>query len=194
MMSGTKRRYEQLQPQLQRDIVHDYRRGVRGHGYIAIAQKHQLPVPTIQSVIARTERAGGNLVAPRGHKKRKLNSAKQAKLCSCLDRNPFATNQQLRARVGNKIAASTVSRYLARAKPRFTVKVAQDQEPEELYANEALHKGRSRVGKFDQGHATRPGTHCTFTQRKIACCTGTCQTKTQTLRRSNASQWMQQHR
>ena len=43
-MSGTKRRYEQLQPQLQRDIVHDYRRGVRGHGYIAIAKKHQLPV------------------------------------------------------------------------------------------------------------------------------------------------------
>ena len=40
-MSGTKRRYEQLQPQLQRDIVHDCRRGV--HGYIAIAQKHQLP-------------------------------------------------------------------------------------------------------------------------------------------------------
>ena len=65
LMSGTKRRYEQLQPQLQRDIVHDYRRGVRGHGYIAIAQKHQLPVPTVQSVIARAERAGGNPVAPR---------------------------------------------------------------------------------------------------------------------------------
>ena len=105
-MSGTKRRYEQLQPQLQRDIVHDYRRGVRGHGYIAIAKKHQLPAPTVQSVIARAERAGGNPVAPRGHKKRKLNSAEQAKLCSSLDRNPFATNQQLRARVGNKIAAS----------------------------------------------------------------------------------------
>ena len=54
-MSGTKRRYEQLQPQLQCDIVHDYRRGVRGHGYIAIAQKHQLPVLTVQSVIARAE-------------------------------------------------------------------------------------------------------------------------------------------
>ena len=63
LMSGTKRRYEQLQPQLQRDIVHDYRRGVRGYGYIAIAQKHQLPVPTVQSVIARAERAGGNPVA-----------------------------------------------------------------------------------------------------------------------------------
>jgi len=177
-MSGTKRRYEELQPQLQHDIVHDYRRGVRGRGYIAIAQKHQLPVATVQSVIARAERAGGNPVAPRGHKKRKLNSAEQAKLCSSLDRNPFATNQQLRARVGNKIAASSVSRYLARAKPRFSAKVAQDQEPEELtenwreearkwlrgvktialskriyedetpiYANEAPHKGRSRVGK-----------------------------------------------
>ena len=67
-----------------------------------------------------------------GHKKRKLDSAEQARLYSSLDRNPFTTNQQLRARVGNKIAASTVSRYLTRAKPPFTAKVAQDQEPEEL--------------------------------------------------------------
>ena len=146
-MSGTKRRYEQLQPQLQRDIVHDHRRGVRGHGYIVIAHKHQLPVPTVQSVIARAERAGGNPVAPRGHKKRKLNSAEQAKLCSSLDRNPFATNQQLRARVGNKIVASIVSRYLARAKPRFTAKVAQDQKPEELTIG-----GRKR-GKFERSQA-----------------------------------------
>ena len=35
--------------------------------------------------------------------------------------------------MGNKIAASTVSRYLARAKPH--AKVAQDQEPEELTDN-----------------------------------------------------------
>ena len=51
---------------------------------------------------------------------------------SSLDQNPFATNQQLRARVGNKTPASTVRRYLARAKPPFTAKVVQDQEPEEL--------------------------------------------------------------
>ena len=150
---------------------------MRGHRYIAIAQKHQLPVPTVQSVIARAGRTGRNPVAPRGHEERKLNSAEQAKLCSSLDRSPFATNQQLRARVGNKIAASTVSRYLARAKPRFTAKVAQDQEPEELTdnwreearkwlrgvktiaLNESMktkllsmrmkppHKGRARVGK-----------------------------------------------
>ena len=55
-MSRTKRRYEQLQPQLQRDIVHDYRRGVRGHGYYAIAQKHQLPiVQQFKFVIARAQ-------------------------------------------------------------------------------------------------------------------------------------------
>ena len=65
-MSGNKRRYEELQPQLQRDIVDDYRHGERGHGYLAIAKKHQLPVPTVQSVIARAERAGGDPVAPRG--------------------------------------------------------------------------------------------------------------------------------
>ena len=37
-MRGTKRRYEEVRPQLQRDIVNDYRRGVRGHGgYLTIA-------------------------------------------------------------------------------------------------------------------------------------------------------------
>ena len=44
LMRGTKRRYEEVQPQLQRDIVNDYRRGVRGHGYLTIAKKHQLPI------------------------------------------------------------------------------------------------------------------------------------------------------
>ena len=55
-MRGTKRRYEEVQPQLQRDIVNDYR---RGHGYLTIAKKHQLPIQTVRSVIARAERAGG---------------------------------------------------------------------------------------------------------------------------------------
>ena len=59
LMRGTKRRYEEAQPQLQRDIVNDYRRGVRGHGYLTIAKKHQLPIETVRSVIARAERAGG---------------------------------------------------------------------------------------------------------------------------------------
>src|SRR5215467_1664688 len=46
---------------------------------------------------------------------------------------------------------------------------------------------------FELGLATRPSTRCTFTQRKIVWCTGTCQTGTQTLRRSSVSQWMQPH-
>ena len=36
------------------------------------------------------------------------------------------------AAVGNKISERSVSVYLARAKPHFTAKVVQDQEPEEL--------------------------------------------------------------
>ena len=78
------------------------------------------------------ERAGGDLVAPRGHKKQKLNSGDQAKLWTALDQNPFATNRELRGVVENKISECSVSRYLARAKPCFTAKVVQDQEPEEL--------------------------------------------------------------
>ena len=64
-MSGNKRRYEELQPQLQRDIVDDYRHGVRGHGYITIAKKHQLPVETGRSVIARSTGRGRSSRAAR---------------------------------------------------------------------------------------------------------------------------------
>ena len=93
-MSGSKRRYERVQPELQRDIVEDYQCGVRGHGYIAIARKHGLPVGTVPDVIVRGERAGGDLVAPRGHKK--LNSGDQTKLWRTLDQNSFVTNRELR--------------------------------------------------------------------------------------------------
>jgi len=58
--------------------------------------------------------------------------ADEAKLWRTLDRNPFATNRDLAAAVGNKISERSVSDYLARAKPCFTAKVVQDQEPEEL--------------------------------------------------------------
>jgi len=61
-MNRSKRRYEDLQPQMQRSIVADYRQGVRGHGYIAIAKRLQLPVPTVQHVIARAKRASGDPV------------------------------------------------------------------------------------------------------------------------------------
>ena len=103
-----------------------------GHGYLAIAKKLQLPVRTVQHVIARAKRAGGDSDAPRGHKKRKLDSSEEAKLCRALEQNPTATNRQLRAAVRNKIAVRTVSDYLRRANPPFTTKVIQDQEPEEL--------------------------------------------------------------
>ena len=56
-MSGSKRRYERAQPELQRDIVEDYQCGVRGHGYLAIARKHGLPVGTVRDVIVRGERS-----------------------------------------------------------------------------------------------------------------------------------------
>ena len=121
-MSSCKRRYEQVQPQLQRDIVEDYQRGVRGHGYFAIAQKHGLPVRTVQHVIARGLRGDGDPVATRGHKKQKLSGDDQTKLYRTLDHNHFATNRELRAVVENKIAECSVSRYLAHAKPCFTTK------------------------------------------------------------------------
>ena len=69
-MSESKRRYERVQPELQRDIVEDYQCGVRRHGYCNRKEARDLPMGTVQDVIVRGERAGGDLVAPRGHKKR----------------------------------------------------------------------------------------------------------------------------
>ena len=130
--SGSKRRYDEVEPRVQRRIVAEYRQGVRGYGYIATAKRLQLPVSTVRGVIARAERAGGDPVAPRGHKKRKLDSGEEVKLCRALEQNSTATNRQLSAVVRGKVAARTVSDYLARADPPFTTKVIQDQEPEEL--------------------------------------------------------------
>ena len=107
--SRSKRRYDEVQPRVQRRIVAEYRQGVRGYGYIATAKRLQLPVSTVRGVIARAERAGGDPVAPRGHKKRKLDSGEEVKLCRTLDQN-----RQLSAVVRGKVAARTVSDYLAR--------------------------------------------------------------------------------
>jgi len=57
-VGGNKRRYEEVQPQVQKEIVEDYHQGVRGRGYLAVAKKHRLPVQTVQHVIARAKRAG----------------------------------------------------------------------------------------------------------------------------------------
>ena len=57
--SGSKRRYDEVEPRVQRRIVAEYRQGVRGYGYIATAKRLQLPVSTVRGVIARAERAGG---------------------------------------------------------------------------------------------------------------------------------------
>ena len=53
--SGSKRRFDEVEPRVQRRIVAEYRQGVRGYGYIATAKRLQLPVSTVQEVIARGE-------------------------------------------------------------------------------------------------------------------------------------------
>ena len=63
----------------------------------------------------------------------KLDSGGGGQACAgLLNKHSTATNRQLSAVVRGKVAARTVSDYLARADPPFTTKVIQDQEPEEL--------------------------------------------------------------
>ena len=58
--SQSKRRYDEVQPRVQRSIVAEYQQDVRGYGYIATAKRLRLPVSTVKGVIARAERAGGD--------------------------------------------------------------------------------------------------------------------------------------
>jgi transposase len=172
-----KRRYEAVDPEVQRAIVAEYRPGVRGGGAATLARAHGLLRCTVDAILRR-DAEHGDPVTPRGHKQRKLDSKQEAKLERTLDRNPLATNRELARAVGGAIAERTVSDYVARADPPFTYKKVQDQEPEELsddwkeesrrwlgsvkripldtrvyadespvYANEALTHGRSRKGK-----------------------------------------------
>ena len=103
---------------MQRRIVAEYQQGVRGYGYIVTAKRLQLPVSTVKGV--HCAGGGKGAVAPRGHKKRKLDSGEEVTLCRALEQNSTATNRQLSAVVRGKVAARTVSDYLARADPPFT--------------------------------------------------------------------------
>ena len=172
-----KRRYEAIDPDIQRTIAAESCPGVRGFGAASLAQQFNLPLGTVKSVLKRAK-LHGDPVTARGHRGRKLDERQEARLQQTLDAKPFTSNRDLAAAVGGVIATRTVSDYLARADPPFTAKVAKDQEPEELsedwkaaartwlgqvrriamsrrvyadetgiYANEALKRGRSRKGK-----------------------------------------------
>ena len=70
-------------------------------------------------------------------------------MCRALEQNSTATNRQLSAVVRGKVAARTVSDYLARADSPFTTKVIQDQEPEEL-SEEWTGRGAAVVGGCEE--------------------------------------------
>jgi transposase len=141
-----KRRYEAVAPEVQRAIAAEYQPSVRGSGRRALASKYGLIVGTVQHVLERAERGGGDPVTPRGHRKRKLDATDESKLERALDQDPLATNRELATVVADAIAPRTVSTYLNRANPPFTTKVVQDQEPEEL-TEDWKAKARRWLGK-----------------------------------------------
>ena len=116
-MHGSKRRYEQLEPQLQRDIAADYRRGVRGHGLRALANTYQLPIPTVQHVVARAK--------PRF----------TAKVVQDQESEELSEEWKTEAK-----------QWLEQVKRiPLDKRIYEDETP--VYANEAPKKGRSRRGK-----------------------------------------------
>jgi transposase len=115
-------------------VMKEYRQGVRGSGYRAIAARHHLHWQTVEKIIKRAKRHGGNPVQPRGHRKRKLTATEESKIENFLDKHPFTTNKRLAALVNDKVTPRTISNVLHRSDPPFTPKKSVDQEPEEITA------------------------------------------------------------
>jgi hypothetical protein len=121
-----------IAPEIQRAIVREYQPGVRGFGYKAIAKRYGCSVPGVRWIVKRANANNGNPVAPRGHKRRKLNNGDVRKIDRLLTRDPAMTNVEIANKLGDKIAPRTVSHYTLRFDPPFGVKKFTDREPGEL--------------------------------------------------------------
>ena len=107
-----KRRYEAIDPDIQRTIAAESCPDVRGFGAASLAQQFNLPLGTVKSVLKRAK-LHGDPVTARGHRGRKLDERQEARLQQTLDAKPFTSNRDLAAAVGGVIATRTVSDYLA---------------------------------------------------------------------------------
>ena len=132
--------------EIQRAIVAEYRRGVRGCGAKALAKKYGLSPSGVVDIVGRAEKRHGDPGPQISWKKRKLSKTEELRICSHLDKHPDATNEQLAKVVHNKIAPRTVSDILARASPPFSTQKFVDQEPEE-FTEEWKEESRGFVRK-----------------------------------------------
>ena len=103
-----KRRYAEVNPELQRTIASEYEAGGDDSSKRALAKKHHVSSGTVQGIVERA-RKHGDPVTPRGHRERKLDSKEEAKLMRAAKRKPLATNRELARSVDDAIAERTVS-------------------------------------------------------------------------------------
>lgn len=115
----------------QRAIVAAYQPHTRGAGHVALAQAFQRSPETVKAIIKRAQSHDGDPVTPRGHRKRKLTEADDKRIAEALDKNPYATNQELGRAARVSISSSTITRSLKRSKPNFSDKQVVEQDPRE---------------------------------------------------------------
>lgn len=130
-----KRNYRVVDPEVQNTIVARFVPSDSVNGLRPLAREFNLPKSTVEHIITRASSNNGDPVQPRGHKRRRLTSAEERKVCARVDKNPNSTNRQLAHLVDNKVVPRTISDVLARANPPVVRKVFVDQEPEETSAN-----------------------------------------------------------
>eukprot|EP00771_Trimastix_marina_P002294 gnl/Trimastix_PCT/3415.p1 GENE.gnl/Trimastix_PCT/3415~~gnl/Trimastix_PCT/3415.p1 ORF type:complete len:339 (+),score=20.13 gnl/Trimastix_PCT/3415:1139-2155(+) len=111
-------------------IQEQYRPGVRGHGHRAIAHRLGLPEGTVKHAIQRLKTTGDTTTQVRG-RKRALTPTDERRLRRRIDENPFATNAQLAADLGDKVTPRSVTNYLKGQNPPYVTKAPINQEPKE---------------------------------------------------------------
>jgi len=91
-----KRRYEAVDPDIQRAVAAEWSPGIRGFGATRLAQRFNLPRGTVQSMLKRAK-LHGDPVTERGHRGRKLDERQEVRLQQTLDAKPFTSNRNLAA-------------------------------------------------------------------------------------------------
>ena len=131
-MKKTTSKFGPVDIEIQKKIVLEYKRGVRGYGSKSLAKKYGIHHQAVLDIVERAKHGGGVSEPRQAGRKRILTKSEEKRICNFLDKHPDATNERLAKVVKNKIKPRTVSGILARANPPFSRQKFVDREPEEF--------------------------------------------------------------
>ena len=95
-----------VSPEIQKTIVKEYQKGVRGRGEKALAKKFGISRGAVRSVLERSKSGEIENNAHNSGRRKSLTPNQMKKLWAHLDKHPAATNEQLAKVAGKKNCTS----------------------------------------------------------------------------------------